>query len=305
MNDRADIEAGAKRATAVGLAAWVATAGIVTAWQLATRWGVTTTLTPIDLALLRYGIPGVVLAPILWRRGVLAAGRSPWITALVVLGGGLPFGLLGMAGAGLAPAAHMGALLPGSMPLFVAGLSALVLGERPGGLRLAGLGLVVAAVFCITGGSLAGGLDARTLAGDALFLCAGAIWAVYIVAFRLSGLDPWHGAAIVCGWSALGAVPLWLASGGTGLLTAPLGDVALQAAVQGGLAGLLGMVVFGVAVTRLGPSATALSGAVVPAATAAGGWVLLGERVGPMTALGILLVVAGLAIYALGGRRTA
>lgn len=291
-----------RRARAVGILAWLATAAGVTVWQLATRWGVTTTLTPLDLALFRYGVPGLVLAPLLWRRGVVAKDHPLWLTALIVIGAGLPFGLFAMAGAQFAPAAHMGALLPGSMPLFVAALSTLFLGERFGGLRLVGLALVVVAVLCITGGALLGPLDGRTLLGDGLFILAGVIWAIYTVAFRRSGLDPWHGAAIICGWSTLAIVPLWALSEGTGLLTAPLRDVLIQAAVQGGLAGLFGMIVFGVAVNRLGPSTTALSGAVVPAATAFGGWLLLDEAVTSATAIGIVLVVIGLATYAMGGR---
>ncbi|MEO1312677.1 MAG: DMT family transporter, partial [Pseudomonadota bacterium] len=246
-----------RRGVIIGVLAWLATAGIVTSWQLATRWGVTTTLTPLDLALLRYGIPGLIFAPLLWSRGTFAADRPWWTTALIVFGGGLPFGLLGMAGAQFAPAAHMGALLPGSMPLFVAVLSAIILGERYDRMRLTGLVLIVLAVFCITGGTLVDGLGPATALGDGLFLLAGVSWAIYTVAFRQSGLDAWHAAAIICGWSTLLVVPLWYLSPGTGLWGAPRPDILVQVVVQGLLAGVLGMVVFGLAVTRLGPSATA------------------------------------------------
>ncbi|MEM8871421.1 MAG: DMT family transporter [Pseudomonadota bacterium] len=287
----------------IGVFAWLATAGIVTAWQLATRWGVTTTLTPLDLALLRYGVPGLALAPIFWRLGAYAKGQSVWTTVLLVLGGGLPFGLLGMAGAQFAPAAHMGALLPGSMPLFVALLSALVLGERFSGIRRLGLTLIVGAVFCITGGTLVEGIGAHVIFGDALFLIAGVSWAVYTVIFRQSRLDVWHAAAIISGWSTLAVVPLWLLSPSSGLLAAPFHDVMLQILVQGFLAGLFGMAIFGLAVRRLGPSAAALSGSVVPALTALGGWALLGERITTFTALGIVVMVAGLTAFAIGGNR--
>lgn len=290
-----------KRAYIIGILAWLATAGIVTAWQLATRWGVTTSLTPIDLALLRYGIPGVFLAPLLWRRGVYAVDRPWWLTAVIVFGGGLPFGLLGMAGAQFAPAAHMGALLPGSMPLFVAALSALFLGERPTPMRVIGLGLIVVAVFLITGGTLVDGFGADTILGDGLFLLAGVSWAIYTITFRKSRLEPWHGAAIICGWSTIIIVPLWYLSPTTGLTTAPLQDVALQVVVQGFLAGLFGMAIFGIAVTKLGPSTTALSGAVVPAVTAIGGWLLLGEVIADFTIAGVIIMIAGLAAFTLGG----
>lgn len=289
----------------IGLMAWVATAGIVTSWQLATRWGVTTTLTPIDLALLRYGIPGAILAPLFWKRGVRAPDQPWWRTAVIVFGGGLPFGLLGMAGAQFAPAAHMGALLPGSMPLFVAILSAIMLNERYDRTRLAGLILIVVAVFSITGGTFLDGFGMATILGDVLFLLAGVSWAIYTVAFRQSGLDAWHAAAIICGWSTFMIVPLWFLSPSTGLLSAPIQDVAIQIAVQGLLAGVLGMAIFGIAVTRLGASATALSGAVVPAATAIGGWLILSETITGFTLAGIAIMIVGLIAFTLGKATTA
>lgn len=138
-------------------------------------------------------------------------------------------------------------------------------------MRLIGLGLIVVAVFLITGGTLVDGFGAETILGDGLFLLAGVSWAIYTIAFRKSGLDPWHGAAIICGWSTIIIVPLWYLSPTTGLTTAPLQDVVLQVVIQGFPAGLFGMAIFGIAVTKLGPSATALSGAVVPAVTTIGG----------------------------------
>ncbi|MEO0936727.1 MAG: DMT family transporter [Pseudomonadota bacterium] len=284
----------------IGALAWAGMVLVVTAWQVATRWGVTTTLTPLDLALFRYGVPGVVLAPVLLRNG-LGRGARPWHIAAIVLGGGLPFGLLGMAGAQFAPAAHMGALLPGAMPLFVAALSALVLKERFDRYKLTGLFLIVCAVFTITGSALGGGQD--TLVGDALFLSAAVLWALYTVAFRLSGLEALHGAALVAVASTLLIVPLWIAVPESGLLSAPPADLAVQFVVQGLLAGPFGMVLFGVSVRRLGPAATALSGAVVPAATAAGGWVILNEALSGATAFGIVLTGVGLALFALGQSR--
>ena len=94
-----------------GLCAWVITVIVGASWQLATRFGVTTSLTPIDLALLRYVIPTFVLLPILLRQGCGTKGKPIWVLAFIVIGGGLPFGLLGMVGAQFAPASHMGCLL--------------------------------------------------------------------------------------------------------------------------------------------------------------------------------------------------
>ncbi len=283
----------------VGILAWVATAAIGASWQLATRFGVTTTLSPIDLAVLRYAIPAVVLLPVLFSKGFLPKGVPIWVLVFVVAGGGLPFGLLGMAGAQFAPVSHMGALLPGSMPIFVALLSALALNERFSTGRLLGLGVIVVGVACVVGTAFSGfAAEPAVLLGDVLFVSAGIFWAVYTVAFRKSGLTPWHGAALVCVWSAVMVVPVWLLSPDTTLLAAPVRDIVLQVMAQGVLAGLLGLAAYGAAIRHLGASVAAASGAVVPALTALGGFLLLGEPLAGLTILGVFFVAIGIWGYA-------
>jgi len=282
-----------------GLLAWLITVTVGAGWQLATRYGVTTTLTPIDLALLRYVIPTLALFPILLRQGFWAKDLPLWLLALIVIGGGLPFGLLGMAGAQFSPASHMGALLPGSMPIFVALLSALFLGERFGRGRVVGLGIIVLGVICVVGTTLFGtNGGSNVLLGDTLFILAGVFWAIYTVAYRKSGLDPWQGAALICFWSSILVLPTWIVSPSAALLDAPLRDIALQVAAQGILAGLIGLAAYGAAIRHLGASIAAASGAAVPALTALGGYVLLGERLSWLTAVGVLCVAGGIWAYA-------
>lgn len=282
-----------------GVLAWIATVLIGVSWQLATRFGVTTTLTPIDLALLRYVIPAIALMPVLMRKGCLPTGVSIRGLILIVAGGGLPFGLLGMAGAQFAPASHMGALLPGSMPVFVALLSVIILGERFSKGSVIGLGIIVLGVVCVVGSAFTNASGGpRVLVGDALFLSAGVLWAVYTVAFRQSGLDPWHGAALICFWSAVLVAPIWMILPDTKLLRAAAPDIALQIAAQGLLAGLLGLAAYGAAIRHLGASVAAVSGAVVPALTALGGFVLLGEPLSILSGVGVSLVAIGIWAFA-------
>ena len=282
-----------------GLLAWLITVTVGASWQLATRYGVTTTLTPIDLALLRYVIPALVLFPVLLRHGFGAKIGSVWLLMLIVIGGGLPFGLIGMVGAQFAPASHMGALLPGSMPVFVAILSAAILGERFARGRIVGLVAIVFGVVCVVGTALVGTIgDATVLLGDALFIAAGVFWAIYTVAYRKSGLDPWHGAALICFWSSILVIPIWLMSPGAALLDAPWPDIALQVVAQGILAGLIGLAAYGAAIRHLGASVAAVSGAVVPALTALGGYFLLSEPLSWLTALGVACVAGGIWAFA-------
>lgn len=132
--------------------------------------------------------------------------------------------------------------------------------------------------------------------GDLLFLLAALLWAVYTLAFRSSGLTPWQGAAVVNLGSALLLLPVLLVAGAPRLLSAPWSDVAWQALGQGVAAGLLGLVVYSVAIARLGPARAALSAALVPLLTAAGGACLLGEPVSGALLAAVLLVVPGVAL---------
>lgn len=291
-------DSGGRGGAIAGYAAAVAACFIGAGWQVATRLGTTTTLAPIDLALFRYVVPALLLAPLWWRTRPVPAGVGWPVLLAMLLGAGLPFGLLVMAGAQFAPVAHMGALLPGTMPLFVALLAAIVLGERFAGSRLAGFALILLGVVAISGKALLV-RDDGAWRGDLLFLAAALLWSVYTIAFRRSGLTAWQSTAVISFWSALLVVPAWLAADSARLLTAPAGDVVFQFLWQGVIAGLLGLWTFAYGVQRIGPSRAAAVGALVPVLSALGGAVVLGEIPDPLVAGGILCTVGGV-VFASG-----
>lgn len=279
-----------------GVLAALAAAVLGALWQLLTRHGVTTTLAPMELALLRYGIPALVLLPVALRTGLRPAGLSWPQLALLAAGGGLPFGLLVLAGAQFAPVAHMGVFMAGTMPVFTALGCWMLLGERIGPVRWLGFALIAGGVGWI--GLAALGTGASSWRGDLLFVLAAVAWAGHTLAFRLSGLAPWQGVAIVNAWSLLAAVLLLPWQGASRLFTAPWQDVALQALGQGVLAGLLGLGAYLAAVERLGSARAALSSALVPVLTTLGGVGLLGEAASAGTWAAVALVAAGVAVAA-------
>jgi len=279
---------------AIGLLAALAAALIGSGWQIVSRHGVTTSLGPVELAMLRYGVPALVLMPLWCRRGGLPSGVPAGRLALLVLGGGLPFGLVVLAGAQWAPAAHMGIFMAGCMPLFVSVGSRLVYGERLGGARALGLLLMALGVAALGLGVWHGGLDAWR--GDLLFVLAAVLWAAYTLAFRGCGLSAWQGAALVNLGSAVLLLPVLLVWGAPRLFSAPWADVALQALGQGVVAGLLGLVAYTVAIARLGAGRAALSAALVPVFTALGAAGLLGEAPEPGAWVALALVVPGVVL---------
>jgi drug/metabolite transporter (DMT)-like permease len=278
----------------VGLLAALAAALIGSGWQLASRHGVTTTLGPLELAVMRYGIPALVLLPLLLRGDAPWSGITLRTKAMLVLGAGLPFGLLALAGARYAPAAHMGIIMSGSMPLFTALGGWAVRGDVIAGARLAGLVLIAAGMALFGFGSL--GDPSASWRGDLLFLLASMLWAAYSLAFARAGVTSWQGAAFVNAWSALLLLPIVLVVGVPRLFTAPWTDVAWQALGQGVVAGMLGLVTYTAAIKRLGAARASLSAALVPVMTALGAAWLLGEPLTGATLLALALVVPGVAL---------
>lgn len=272
-----------------GVLAGTASALIGGGWQVVTRHSTTAAeVAPGELAALRYLLPAIVLAPLL--RGLLRPGR-PWAAmALMAAGGGLPFGLLAISGTAFAPAAHMGVLVAGASPLLAAALAALLWGERVGGIRLAGLGLMACGVASLSV-ALPGATGLAWL-GDLLFLLAALAWAVFTLAYRRSGLGPWQAAAVVNCASAAMILPWVLLHGLPTLQALPWPALALQALWQGVLAGLLAFALFAFAIDRLGASAASF-GALVPVAATVGGWVWLGDPLGRAEAFAVAATSCG------------
>lgn len=288
------------RSRLAGLAMGTASALIGGGWQVATRAATTVThIAPADLVVLRYGIPALVLSPLLWRIGLLpkAVGRRELL--LLWLGAGLPFGMLAMLGTRHAPPAHMGVLMAGASPLITAALSWVIWRERASGPRAIGLALMTLAVLLLGTQSLVA-WSSETWRGDLLFLAAATMWAVYSLVFRRLGLTPWQAAALVNGWSALGVLAWVVARSmqgdGMGLGTVPAATLAWQALWQGLLAGVLGLWAYSVAIARLGAAQAAAFGALAPVVSALGGWVWLGDTLTAIDGLAVAAAVGGVAL---------
>lgn len=280
---------------AAGVAAALLTVSIWAGWIVATRHSVSTGLGPVDLGLLRFGVPALVLAPAWLRVGPLPRGVPRRVLGLMVAGSGAPFLLIGSYGMGFAPASHAGALMPGTMPLWAGLVGWALLGERIGAGRAGGYGLIAAGVTVLGSVEFADGGGAWR--GHLLFVLSAALWAAYTHAFRRSGLTAFQAAGVVAVWSLAIHVAL-AAAVGTDLLSLPPGTVAVQTLVQGGLSGLVAIVAYGIAVRRLGATPAAAFSALVPALAALGGMVLLGEVPGPAEGAAALAVGLGVLLAA-------
>jgi len=268
------------------------------AFIVVSRLGVRTSLTPWDVAAIRFGVAGVLLLPFLMKKG-LALDRLGWIgLAAISVGCGAPMVLLVNAGLLFAPAAHAGALFPGVTPLMVAMLVAVILREALTPRKNAGLVLIALGALAIVWAS-GGALGTRQNIGHFLFLCAGLAWAGYTVAMRHARLDGLHAAAIAAVASLVFYMPIYAAVSRGSLFTAPVADVALQAVVQGILTAIVALLLYGRMVGILGATAGAAFVALTPAATALLAIPVLGEWPSAIDWIAISVISAG--VYLVSG----
>jgi drug/metabolite transporter (DMT)-like permease len=282
---------------AAGAICGLAAVSIWSGWIVVARLGLRTSLTPWDIAALRFGVAGLLLLPYVLRKG-LARERLGWtgLTAIIV-GGGAPV-FLANTGLMFAPAAHGGALFPGVMPLMVAILAAIILGEAFTRAKMIGFLQILPGVFGIAwdnGGSLG---DMQNI-GDLLFLASGFAWACYTVAMRGASLGGLHAAAIAAVGALLLYLPVYLAFVGTALARAPWADIALQAVVQGLLTAIISLMLYGRAVAILGASSGAAFASLSPAMTALMAIPILGEWPSTVDWIAITIISAG--VYIVSG----
>jgi drug/metabolite transporter (DMT)-like permease len=288
-----------RRGRLIGYAAVLSAVLIWGAWIVFTRHAVIGSLTPVSVTLLRVAVPTLVLIPILLQTPLLPRGRLvPFFFSFL---GAAPFLLLITNGMRFAPAADVGPLVPGTMPLLVALLSVLLFKEKLGWWRAAGFALCATGVMAIGGRSLSAAAS-DTSFGHLILLIAALFWASYTVAFRFVGLSALQMTALVSLWSTLlllpfGAMPLyeaWRAGAG--------GEIVFQAVMQGLGSGLIALVLYNIGIARLGASRVAAFVALVPALATViaipvlGEWPDMASIVGVIaTGLGVLLASGVLA----------
>src|SRR3990172_1086825 len=225
---------------------------ILASYPVATRAGVTGSFAPQDLILLRFGVGALLFLPYLalhfrairrdaWLRGVpLNLFQGAGMAALVIFG--LQF----------APANHAAALGPGVVPAWVALLGVLVFSRQPSPPVIVGAALCAIGVATLAASS-ASAAQLAVLTGDAMFLAASALGALYVLQMRDWGIGALQGAAIVTLYSALIVVPwhLWSASGA--LWQAAPFELLWQVLWQGVLIGCIALGALNHAIARLGP----------------------------------------------------
>ncbi|EWH02556.1 hypothetical protein Q427_08090 [Halomonas sp. BC04] len=259
---------------------------------LSLRQGALSPISRLDMTLFRYAVPGLLLLPLLLRRwSGIRMVSSVWLLGMV-LGAGLPFFLLGAIGMGWAPVAQGSTLIPGTAPLFVTLLAVTLFRQPFSRWRRVGLAAVLAGVVCL----IAAGMGDTAILGEGqlLFLVCSLLWAVFTVSVRQSGLSPLEAAAVVTVPNGALVVLYWLLAGSPlSLHGLPASEWWAQLIVQGVAVGLGSSFLYGYAIRQLGAEATAAIGSLTPVCATLLAWLLWNESLGPLSALGMAMVVVG------------
>lgn len=139
------------------------------------------------------------------------------------------------------------------------------------------------------------------LLGDAMFLAASALGALYVLQLRSWGVSAIQGAAIVSLYSAMIVVPWHLWSAAEPLWrVAPL-ELLWQALWQGVLIGCVALIALNHAIARLGTERSSVLVALVPVLTAMLALVFLGEVPSTTEIAAFLAISAGVSVGASRG----
>ena len=259
------------------------------------RAGILGGLLPVDLIFARFLVAGAIMLPLLLRFGVrdlagIGIGRALILTAL----GGTFFALLQTSGYGYAPLAHGAVIAPATVTIVSTIGAALFLRERLGRNHLMGAAIVLVGIVLIGWDGLMQPAGERAWVGDLLFFASSVLWAGFTLLLRQWRVPAVRATAVVSVLSCLVSTPGYLLLMGWAHLQAlPLGMIAFQGLVQGGLQGAITMIAYGQAVVLLGVSRAVLFPAIVPAASVLVGIPIVGE-------IPSLLQIAGLCCVTLG-----
>lgn len=288
-----------------GVAVGLIAASIGALYTVFARWGVAHGLAAQDMTVLRFGVAGLAMLPVLWlalRRdavGVFARWRL-WLA--VSLLAGPPFGLLMFGALQWAPPSHAAVFPFTAMSVMGTLMAAAFLGDRLSLRKCVGIVVVVAGLIVLSGLSL-GSLTPRALLGDAMFVVAGTLWAGFGIVSRRHRLPPLLATAVISVFALLTYVPAYFALVGPERLLAAAPEVlAVEVVVQGLVAGAGTLYTYSRMVALLGPARAAIFPALAPGIAALMAWPLLGHVPSGIELLGMLLAMIGLVITVTSSR---
>ncbi|MEM7059617.1 MAG: DMT family transporter [Pseudomonadota bacterium] len=244
-------------------------------WIVATRDAMAGTTDALILALMRNGLPALILMPVWLRRGLIPRGVHLPSILWMTLGWGAPFTLFVGAGLAHVPAGLFGPLVPGLAPLIVAGLAWAFFANRPGRGVILGLGLMAIALIAVLSQWISEGNMAE-MQGMPYLLMASLGISIFTVNMPRSGLNPVEATAYICLYS-LPIIAVFFLIRPDAFVGETVGSLAWHGLMQGIITGLGAVLAYGIAIRHLGAVRGSTANALVPVCAAIAAMAFLGE----------------------------
>ena len=277
----------------LGYLAAIITVSIWATFLVGTRFAITKDFTVEEILILRLLPAALIMAPLMFKFGILPPGDYFIIKIIFALGASALFPWILSMGLYYAPASNAGALAPGTLPFWTALIAYFITRENPEILRKIGLFIILFGAVLIGIFQLDTNSGNLTWFGNILFLIGAALWAIYSVLFRQSGITPFHGLVIGLFWGSIIFIPILVIFGDVSFKHASVTNIFLMIILHSVIIGILAMLLFTYAVKQLGAAQTAAFGAITPILSMLGGIIFLGELITPLKLLGICLVTTG------------
>lgn len=285
-----------------GYLAVAATMLMWSGFSLVSRFGGKSVLTPYDIFALRLMFACSALLPFIGSVPMRAwTDRRLWLLTCLC---SLVYCPLAYSGFKYAPAAHGGILLSGLQPFLISAVAWLLVGTRPGRIRMLGLACIAIGIACAAMPYLTHWSTDYAF-GDLLIFLSSVCWAFYGVLAARWRYSPWVLTCAIAFMSAIVYLPIYWLLLPSELAAASLSMILVQGAFQGFSASILAMLTYLKALEFLGPERTSSTLALVPLVIGILAVPLLDEPLTPWLAAGIVFVSLGSYIASKTGHRRA
>lgn len=231
-------------------------------WVVVSRYGVKGSLSAYDITAIRFTTSGLLMLPIVLRRGVKIGPWGIWGGLLLSVLMGSCYTNVMFIGMQFASVAHASTVNNGAFLTIITLVGMHGLREHVSKMRLFGVFCALAGIGVMLAAKGGGGaMTAQQWLGHLLFILAGAMWATYVLLARAWHVDALHAAAVICVMSMLTYMPFYLLFAQSHISLQLWPDVLLQTVYQGVITGVLALVVFNKGIHILG---AARAGSVIP-----------------------------------------
>lgn len=277
---------------------WIAIACAITAvaiwgwWMSATRLAAQQGIAPLDVALMRYAIPALLLLPV-WMPTLRKLKHAPRWSVIAMLGWGAPFLWLVTASLKESNVVYFATIVPCTMPIFAVLAERVFFNKKATRIQVIGFTLIGVAALLVIVNAISGGGTSLPSLGYMFLAAAG--WACYVVAFRHTGLSAAQGAAWVCTASTVIILVVKLILG-TELLPLTTEQIIFNALAQGFISGFIAVLLYTIAIGRLGPAQAASFSVLMPILGSFFAWVWLNETPSSYNLFALALGTIGVAV---------